>query len=529
MMSEQEQTALSESLRKERTRKLFLCGAFLLPFLWVLLLRIITFAGAENSAEAFFHIRFSERGIAGFFDRDFSAVYLAPWREAFADGEWLFHFLLWISGGLRKIAGFETAAPFHWEYLFFLVLLNASFIFAARWMGIRARTIFAGCLLPPLLSVPSAMRLMMLQPHILALPLLFFMTGSLACGSLNGRIWKSLLWSFLFSWSFDFPQIAVLTALFFAVFSFRQDSWKGLLLPAASLMGIVLGGLIHPQSPNVFSLRKMRSFDVIFHALDMKTLPELILPEWCPPDGRDFVCALPLYLLAFVILLLVIRHLEYRGRNGLSAPVLATAASALFFTLASIWLRRTVEFAVPFAVLAFLALADSAARDDIPYPQLKKHWKKCAWLLFCVTLCWGIVTSCLLFLRMQESTSRFSDRIALRQALKQGFRADYILLNGDCADFPVLYYEAPHLCWLWGGDPAYFMKDHRKKLENLTSPVAISAEQISRDTGLHYLVLLDDGSEKRRARKQYFLDCGWRLIGDFSGEGWIFTDLPEKR
>lgn len=514
---------LLEAQQKERTRRFFLAGAFLLPVLWLFLLRIIAFAGGENSADVFFHIRFAEQG--AFFAREFSAIHLSDWKEAFADPDWLFHLILWILTGLRKLSGSDPAAPFHWEYLPFLFLLNASFIYAARRMGIRARTIFSGSLLLPLLTMPSAMRLTMLCPHILALAILFFLIGALAQGSLKARIWKTIGLSFLITWSFAFPQIAVLVTFFYALFAVRQDGWKSFLLPMASIAGIVSGLLIHPHSPHTFSAWQM-SHDAICAALSLKTYPELILTEWSAPDGLLFVSAIPLYVIVFVALLLTIRHFEFRGRDKISATVLTVMTSALFFTLATFWLRRTVEFAVPFAVLAFLALSDSAARDDIPYPRLKRYWKRAAWILAGVSVILAVLTSFLLMKRME--TERFSELPALRQALHEGFSKDYILINGNCADFAILYYETPHLRWLWGFDPACYMKDHRKKIENLTSPVAVSAHQISSDTGLHYLVLLD-GSEARRARKKYLVDCGWRVIGDFPGEGWIFTDLPEKK
>ena len=515
-MPETELTAAEEA-RKKRRRMLFLAGSFLLPVLWLSVLRIVALSAGENSLDCFYHIRIAEQGPGTFLAREFPALQLSVWRDAFADKEWLYHFGLWCLSGIRKVFGCRAEAPFHFEAVVSICLMCAAFVFAARRSGVRARTLFAGSLLFAMLTVNSLGRLEMVRPHVLSLTLLLAAFGLLAKGSLKFRVWALTGISFLYAWSYSSPHFIVLAAVVFALLSRKTDSWRALLLPAGAAAGVCLALLIHPQTPNTLLIWKIQSLDALSSPLTYGADTNRIPSELMSPDGREFVTAFPLFLIVFLNLILIVRTLEYRGRAGLSAAGAAAAVFGLIFAGAFFWAKRSVEYAVPFSVLGFLILADSAARNGVPLAGLR-DWKKSSWVLFAVSVLTAGASSYLYYDRVHGR--EFRPLPELERYLAAEFRPGYALMNADWSDFPRLYYTAPHLRWLWGLDPSFSMARDPRKTKLLTT--AVPAERIYGETGLRFAVLL----YPRRVHARHLAACGWRLVKDIPGEAWIFQ-VPE--
>ena len=517
-MTEPDLKSLEET-RKKRRRMLFLAGSFLLPVLWLSVLRIVTLSGGENSLDCFYHIRIAEQGPGTFLAREFPALQLSVWRDAFADKEWLYHFGLWCLSGIRKIFGWRAEAPFHFEAVVSICLMCAAFVFAARRSGVRARTLFAGSLLFVMLTVNSLARLEMLRPHVLSLTLLLIAFGLLAKGSLKFRAWALFGISFLYAWSYSSPHFIVLAAMVWTALNWKTDSRRGLLLPAAAAAGVFLALLIHPQTPNTLLIWKVQSLDALSSPLTYGADTNRIPSELMSPDGRDFVTAIPLFLIVFLNLILIVRTLEFRGRAGLSAAGAAAAVFGLIFAGAFFWAKRSTEYAVPFSVLGFLVLADDAARNGVPLPGVR-DWKKSAWVLLAVSVLTSGVSSYLFYARVHGR--EFKPLPELERYLASEFKPGYALMNPDWSDFPRLYYTAPQLRWLWGLDPSFSMAADPRKTKLLT--MAVPAERIYGETGLRFAVLL----YPRRVHARHLAACGWRLVRDIPGEAWIFR-VPETR
>ncbi len=494
--------------QKKRRRYLFLAGAFALPFVWIMLLRIFALGNTENSLDAFYHIRIAETG--AFLAKEFPALRLSVWCENFADKEFLFHGILWVLTRFREIC-----TPFHLEYCIFLILILGTFCWAARRMNLRARMIFSGSLFLLLLTVSETMRLTMLRPHLLSLALLFAAFGILAKSSLKHRISGMLILSFVYTWSYSNPHFIAIPAMIFALLNWKWREW----LPAgAALLGVALGLLIHPQTPNTLLIWKIQSIDALAGPLsaaatDLNRIPAELLPV----DGRDFVTSIPLYIMAFLNLILIARIWEVQGRKALPVPVCAAVILGLFFTGAFFFVKRAMEYAAPFTVLGFIGLADAALRGEHPVWNL--NWKKAAWGIFAVSVLTAGLTSWQFF----ERGPRFEERKELRNYLKENFTSGTAVLNPDWSDFPQLYYEAPHLQWQWGLDPSFSMAKDPRTTTLITSTV--KAGRLAAITGADYAVLL----YPRHTFARHLQRCGWILLKDIPGEAWIFYNPDLKK
>jgi len=503
---------------KKRRRMLFLAGAFLLPVLWMAVMRIVTLTAGENSLDSFYHIRIAEQGPGTFLAREFPALQLSVWRDAFADKEWLYHFGLWILSGFRSLFGCAASAPFHFEAVVSICLLTGAFIFAARRFGVRARMLFAGCLLFPMLTFNELARLEMVRPHVLSLTLLLIAFGLMAKGSLKARAWSLTGISFLYAWSYSSPHLIILPAVLFALLNWKEDSWRGVFLPIAAAAGVFLALVIHPQVPNSLFIWKIQSFDALTSPLTYGADTNRIPGELMSADGRDFVTSIPLYLIVFVNLMLIVRTLEFKGGAALSVPALASALFGLIFTAAFFWAKRSMEYAAPFSVLGFLALLDGAARNAVPFPA-PKDWKKAAWGLLAVSILIAGLSSWQFYTRLHGK--EFRPLPGLERWLAAEFQPGYSLLNADWSDFPRLYYTAPQLRYAWGLDPAFSMAKDPRKTKLLT--MAVPANRLYGETGFRYAVLL----YPRYTHARHLAACGWQLVKDIPGEAWVFR-VPEQ-
>ncbi len=506
---------------KKRRRILFMAGSVLLPFVWMLFLRVISFGNGENSLDCFYHFRISELGPSVFLSGEFPALQLSVWKDSFADKELLFHVFLWIVTGIRKLFCEIPSLPFHFEYFPFLLALLAAFVFAARRMDVRARIIFAGALLLPMLTANELARIEMLRPHLLSLIFMFLAFGILSQGSLKSRVTGIGILSFFYAMGYSNPHFIVLPALFFALTGFGKDRFAGFLQPLIAFLLVFAGLLLHPHPSNIFLIWKVQSLDAIASPLNAFLDPNRIPNELTSPNGRDFVTAIPLYLVTFFNLAMLIRICEYRGFKAIPSSAAAVAITGFFYTVIFFWMKRSIEYAAPFSVLAFLALLDYCLREDLLLTGMKQHWKRFSLGIFCVSVAVAGISSYLFYNRTHNHV--FTAKPELSRYIRENFSEGYALFNADWSDFPQLYYELPQYHWQWGLDPSFSYAADERKAKILTATVP--AYQFRQITGLQYAVLLSP----REARKNHLLSCGWRLIAEFPGEGWVFTNIPETQ
>ncbi len=495
-------------MNKTARKYIFLCLALLLPVLFLGILRAVTLSDGETSLDAYYHIRIAEQGPDTFLAKEFPAVQMSVWSDSFADKEMLFHVLLWPLAALEKAVAGDLAPPFNFEYLFFACLMAGAYIFAARSMGVRSRLVLAGVLLVFALTAPQLQRMEMLRPHLLSIALLFTAFGLLAREPLKFRCWTMLLLGFFFAWSYSSPHFAVIPAVFCAVFQFRKDKFLAVMPIFCAAAGILLGLLIHPQFPNTFTIWKVQGIDAVASAFSPDANMNFVPGELCPPAHRDFALAAPLYILCLLNMILFVRIWEYRGFRAVPAAAGGAMLTGLFFTAAFFWAQRAMEYAAPFSVLAFLALADTALREKLPFAPFR-HGRTAAWILLGSSVLIALFSAWQFYRAYHGLDLR--PRTKLAQYLKENCRPGEAVANMKWTDFPRLYYAAPQLKWQWGLDPAFSMAKEPRKTQMMIQ--LIPADRFTAETGLHRAVVLYPDA----SRANYMLRCGWILECDIPG------------
>ena len=248
----------------EKHAGLFLALAFLIPFVWLCVIRPPCMGNGEISADAYYHAAMAELGPSVFCAKTFPWLELSVWRDTFADKELLYHFALWGIVRTQEFLGLNTDAPFHLPAAVFMVISLLVFLYTMKRLGVSPPLILAMSILMPL-SIPNfTFRFLMLRPHVLSLAFLLLLIAMLSKGSLRSRSFWTLGISFFYTWSYSNPQFILIPAAVFALVGFREDSWKSLWIFAAAVAGVLLGLLIHPQFPNSFLIWKVQSWDALF-------------------------------------------------------------------------------------------------------------------------------------------------------------------------------------------------------------------------------------------------------------------------
>lgn len=493
--------------------------AILLPAAILTLLRVwgLHGTGGENSLDAYYHVRMAELGPDVYLSREFPALQLSIWRYAFADKELLFHFLLRCFFMLGNLFGISAAPPFHFASALFFLLLAGSFVFTAFRMKLRPLLILAGSILFCLLSSAGTVRLTMLRPHLLSVAFLTLAFGIQTNGNSRFRTLAALALSFVYAWTYSNPHFLVLPFLFVALFEFRKESWCAFLPALAALSGVMLGLLIHPQFPNSFIIWKVQSFNALVSPLNVYADVNLIPGEMKSPVFFWQLTALPVCLLGFLNIRLLIRLWEFRGFDHVPSVLPAVTCFSLLFTFAMFFSLRSVEYAMPFAVIAQLGLFECALREKIPFFLFRNPRRACAFFAAAAFIC-AAATVCLYPRHLKRQI--FTPKPLLGRYLAEHFHAGQALLNADWSDFPQLFHAAPKIHWQWGLDPAFSLACDKRKTALLTA--TIPAAQFYAETGLEYAVLL----HPRFSRANHMLSCGWRIVKEIPGEGWVFAATP---
>lgn len=507
--------------------RLFLLGAFLLPFCAIMTVRIVMVRVAgEAGYDALYHAGIAKMGPGTIMAGEFPWLESSIWKTAFADKEMLYHLALWLIFRIQALFGFAAEPPFFFASAFFLAFLCGSFVFAGVRFRVPPALLFAGSLFFTLISPTWTYRMSMLRPHIVSAGCFLLACGLLNGGSLKARaIWVGVL-SFLYSWTYSNPHFIVIPVLVFSLFALRRDGVKVLLLPLISLSAVLLGLLTHPQFPNSFKIWKIQSWDALLsplladHLISKPTEMEPPRFIWC-------VYTLPLLLMTYVTILYLIRLTERKGWKNMSPALFALAFLAWVFTAGIFLAMRSVEYAAPLTVLLFLALLARAHEEGLLNPFRRAGVKTQLTVLFLIS---AVLGGPLMYKTVADGRKSVTPVPAgVSIWMKENLKPGESIINLDWSDFPVLFYSAPEFRYQWGLDPVFSLavQPERTRLLNSTRSFMQrppSTSVMKRTFGCRYAVIL----YPRAQHAMYLHRNGWRYLYEIKSpdgkrtEGWIF-------
>ena len=511
-----------------RAGRIVLVFAFLIPAVWLGALRICVMKTGENSQDALYHAMMAKLGPGVYAAKQFPWTQMSVWKDHFADKELLYHAGLNVIFAVEKLFGAALNPPFHLAALIYSGLAILCCLYAARRLGVRPLYLLAGSPLFALIVPNYTFRLSVLRPHILSIAFLTFTTGILAKGSFRFRLIVTGVLSFCFAWSYSNPHFIVIIPLVFALTHLKSGGWRELWLPALSLGGVLLGLLIHPQFPNSFIIWKVQSWDALI--APMMAGVRLSKPtEMLPPRFGFNRTVLPLYLMAWCILMMFVRLVERRGLWKTDPNVVAVTVLAGGFTVGIFVAARTVEYSGPFIAIAFLLLLEHVTREGFHLPLSRFKWGVPG-LLAVLSIGLGIYSSyyfakeCpLVLIRPLPKITTF---------LKEHVPEGRPVVNLDWSDFPALFYNDHDHLWQWGMDPMFsYSKDPRRTLLLTSTTPGLGGDPYPEDVykafGTKYAVLL----WPRISQASYLYDHGWKIVQSYvdpgEEEGWIFA-LDER-
>ena len=491
---------------------LFLILAFLIPFVWLGVIRPPSMGGGEVAADAYYHMAMAEQGPSVFCAKTFPWLELSVWRDTFADKELLYHFGLWGIFHLQKFLGLNTDAPFHFPAMVFMGIALLAFIYTMKRLGVSPPLILAMSILMPLIIPNFTFRFLMLRPHVLSLAFLLLLIAMLSAGTVRFRVLAALVISFFYTWSYSNPQFILIPAGVFALAFFRKDSWKSLWIIAAALAGVLLGLLIHPQFPNSFLIWKIQSWDALFGPLlsDGAGKSVSLMPpkEMMSPELGWHKIAIPFYVFTYFTFLCLARLIEYKKLSSLPPHMIAIAILSLLFTGGIFVVQRTIEYAAPFTVLLAAIVFDMALKEKIFLPWKERPMKFCLFLtlLAMALACFSSV--------MNISISRSATPPAreVGEWMGKHLPENAVLVNLNWGDFPAIFHANRKQVYLWGMDPAFSVAADPKRtyeLERLLlMPEYLTPRRFAALTGSRYAFVL----AKRGSFIDYLKDRGWRVI-----------------
>lgn len=506
-------------------------AAFLIPFCSIMLIRILMMDGGEISIDGFYHAGMGKLGPSVFTAKEFPWTDLAIWKTTFADKELLYHFLLWIIFRIQNLFGFSTGVPFHFAASVFLALVCGAWVYALRSYKVPFSLMCAGGLLLPFSAPNWTYRFVMLRPHVLSLALILFVIGYMARKvSFRQRCIVISLVSFLYCWSYSNPHFIVIPILFFALFQFRGDGKKTLLLPVISLFTVFAGLILHPQMPNTFRIWKLQSWDALVSP--MMALQQTAKPtEMLPPNLIWLATVVPLFLLGLYTTYLFIRRIEKGGWKFVDRNIYPLMLLAGLFLWGTFVVMRAIEYGGPLTVLLFLILVWQAMRDGLPLPGQGGGELRIVLLALLVTVLISGFSMVLSVVDGRKGVRYPPEKMAAW--MKENLHKGEIVVNLDWSDFCQMFYAAPEQYYLWGLDPVFAQAVNPKKVRLLyytrnPQQRPLHYAYVGKVFRSRYAVIL----YPRVPHASYLASYGWKLKKEFRRddgrpEGWLFA-LDER-
>ena len=509
--------------------KFFLYGAFFLPLLLLVFLRMICTQthGGEPGTDNYYHAAMALAGQEFFTAKKFPFLALSLWHDTFADKELLYHILL---QGLFHIQKFVsgTVFPFTFPAMCFVSAALGSFVILLHSLKIPSRIIFLSSLLFSFGAFAFTYRFLMLRPHVFSI---MFM---LVCCILFAKAEKQtslkkysillFLLSFLYAWSYSNPHFILFPVTVYAFFAKKDYGRKIFFLPLISLAGLLAGYLIHPQFPNTFIIWKVQSLDALLNPVlgSGKALtPKLIPMEMLPGNFAWYRNMLPFYFLCYCGIFFFVRLKEKKERRFFYTSAEKTILFlALFFSLCTFAVLRSVEYAVPFTAAGLGILLKYAVLENTAFFEKPSNCNRMLYLFLCAVLALAVWNTNL----MLKSNYSVKSPRKMAEFLKENTPENSLVINLDWGDFPAMFFANRHNTLLWGMDPAFSYAFAPKKARRLENCVLNSIRQRNVDSRIHELTGAEYAFVLSRREKfvQYLKNCSWQVIYE-SEEGAVFS------
>ena len=491
----------------------------LIPLIVLIVLRCFIPESCENSTDVYWHIHAADRSFSDMIAKKYP-ITLSIWRDYFADKELLFHVLLKGYTGIKHLLHSPLTPPFTGASFLLLFLFLSAFVFAAARAGISDKMIWLCSIGTALFTPLFSYRLLMIRPHVLSMAMMMISCGFLFRGP--GK-WKTVLLIFgmgwLFAWAYSTPHLLLVTTIGFGIAYFPKEKYRAFLPVAAAAVGIFCGLLIHPQSPNTFTLWKIQGIDALLTptaGLGDGLIP--IAQELHPPKTHWLVMALPISFLLYFCLMMWNRLREQKGWKEIPPECTACMLLAVLWMGAAYMISlRPIEYAIP---MLFLALG-TLVPQVICHKSFRFSSKPGIFVntLAVYIIIGAILTSCYTIRTHSRKTQPVPAQLAaaLRKVAKPGDR----IVNIDWSDFPPLVFLTPEFEYTWGLDPMFSFTPFpgpSKLLGKLSKPQVHSSWQIKKVFKADYAVLL---------RRQGYLamnlisNSGWEVAYE-GPDGWIF-------
>ena len=418
----------------------------------VLLLYVVFFFGSHKyqlpglaERDGYFHARYSqmlpEIGVSSKF----------PWlqqsvlKEHFADQAVLHHvFMIPFTR--------DRDDPIKGAQISSLVLIVA--VFFAVFYVLRKHNIPLPVLLTTfLLSLSGGFlfRLDMIRSHVVSILL-----SIIGIHFLLQQRWRALaILGFIFAWSYTFPFVLAIHAVIFVIGAWLYDRKLDLKSPVAATVGVLVGYVVHPHSPQTLDFFKA-TLDVLQIGAKGQALDMAIAVEYQSQDIKTLFTSNLLYLP--VMALLPAGVLFLHRRKALSRELSALAVLAVAWLIATLRYARFVEYAVPTALLAAgFVLRDLQKAIDLSTWISKSPQRLTLSIsaLVLVTTSGHIGASMLMLDWAKPEPPHFK---GAAQWLAANAYPRETIVNLYWHDFPELFYHAPRQTFIWGLDPVFTYK-----------------------------------------------------------------------
>ncbi len=440
----------------------------------VLFLGLVIFAAMQYHArghfsdpDGFYHARSSQMLVSGEIkswdeSQNFPWLYFTTWNEGYANQHYLYHWLLApfntieklpisiVVFGLIFIIAFTAVLQkykIQHKWFWVLVMLVGSIDFLFRINLVKANTVSLALLCVITLLIYSHHK----KQNLMALFGVIFTSG-IFVWTYGGFVCVPLLLG-----AYGVSEIISQKSLSYKV-------WLKAFLPLmASLIGILLGMLLHPQSHNLWTL----IYDQLFRTGLGAGLEVPAGNEWLPFNLNWFIKSnvLVLFVWLFSLSLFIcssVKDLKSAKNKTLTMWLQITAIGLMCLTL---WHRRFVEYWVPFAILSAAVTLQSYI-SAISWESFVRVWRmwqiKIAVLLIAVIFIgfgYYTISSVEESLISGESVQEYKEA---SQWLSENSEAGDIVLNTQWDQFPQLFYFNSKNYYILGLDPT-FMYIHDKE------------------------------------------------------------------
>lgn len=325
-----------------------IAGSFLSSALALLVLTLATLYSFWHRAwfnfqpDRDYHLFISKKVLQEGVPRTIDQLPLLGWHEYFADKEFLYHILTAVAYKLNQAAGLDQLS----------VLLT---VLAAYLVYLCARLFCEH--LPALLLVLATVslnllfyeRMLLVRPHVLAVPLFLLIVYSL----LLEKRWWAFAAALFFSLGYHAIYVPAVVLLICAGIFFVFDKKRNIKPAGYALIGLLIGAVVNPYFPaNIMlavqhlaiatSLSQKSRLDF---GAELMTMPfgDFVLYYW--PQALIFLVALLL-----IVFLAVRKNLTMAWLGENRALVLLTI-SFLTFMFVGLYSHRIMEYAVPLSAI----------------------------------------------------------------------------------------------------------------------------------------------------------------------------------